>query len=621
MTDHCSTSPCSKESSFSWQKEWEVLLIALVIYAGGFLPFPSWIKNILFLFSYLIAGGKVLRTSVLNFFHGKIFDENLLMSIASIGAFMIGEYPEGAAVMIFYQIGEHLQESATDKSRNRIRALMDLRPDTIRILTSSGERTVSPQAVQIGQTFRVRPGERIGLDGEVINGSGFLDMSSLTGESKPVSIHQGQTVMAGSICLNNSLDIRAQKDYQNSTLSKIIELTEHTAQKKSKAESFITRFARIYTPTVVSMAILIVLLPPLLFPATSLKEWVYRALIFLVISCPCALVLSVPLGFFGGIGGAARRGILIKGSTYLEQLAHIYMLVFDKTGTLTQGTFEVLSIHAAEGYSKEDVLSFAASLEQFSNHPIASAILKHYGKIPHTSPTPTEIPGEGLQLDNCLAGNTRLLQRLGIKPLFNSPNTHVHLVKNSIYLGMIELGDRLKPNTQTSIKQLQPLVHKIALLSGDCHSQTQQIAQELSIPLVYADLLPAEKVETLEKLIHKMPKGTITAFVGDGINDAPVLTRADVGIAMGALGSDAAIEAADVVLMTDDIGKIVTAIEISRNTLRITKQNILLALGVKAAVLLLGIFGFANMWGAVFADVGVSLLAVLNSLRTLYHKK
>ena len=603
-------------------KEWGFLIGGVLLFVAGCLCSASWGRNSFFILAYICVGHKVLLKSFRNLQNGKIFDENLLMSIASLGAFAIGEFPEGAAVMLFYQIGECLQDRATDQSRSRIRALMDLRPDTARVLINEQETLLPPQNVSVGQMIRVRPGERVALDGEIVNGTGFLDLSALTGESLPVSCEPGNSILAGTISQNSVLDIRVQKTYENSTLAKIIELAETASHKKSKAEKFVTRFARIYTPVVVIIALLLAFLPSIFITDTSFKTWIYRALIFLVISCPCALVLSVPLGFFGGIGAAAHQGILVKGGTYLEQLSHIFMLAFDKTGTLTQGVFEVIKIHPAPGYQPQQVLETAARLEAHSNHPIAKALLQAYGLPPAPLPSPVfEIAGEGVHAWEFIAGNEKLLQRFNITPLYTSQYTCIHVCYKGNYCGLIELGDRLKPSTLTAIEKLRSLVPQLALLSGDVSYAVQQTAQQLAIPHVYAGLLPADKVSIIEGMLAHTPKGMVTAFVGDGINDAPVLARADVGIAMGNLGSDAAIEAADVVLMTDDIGKIATAIAISRKTLRIVKQNIILALAVKLAVLLLGIFGWANMWGAVFADVGVSLLAVLNSLRTLYVEK
>ncbi len=613
----------SLSHSFSlFVKEGGFLAIGFLLFLVGCFCPAGCAKNYFFVLAYLCAGHKVLLRSFRNLREGEIFDENLLMSIASLGAFAIGEFPEAAAVMLFYQVGECLQDRAADQSRSRIRSLMDLRPDTARILLDQQETLLAPQNVSVGQIIRVRPGERVALDGEIINGTGLLDLSALTGESRPVSCEPGNTVLAGAIPQNTVLDIRVQKTYENSTLAKIIELAEISSHKKSKAEKFITRFARIYTPVVVIIAVFLAFLPPIFLTDASFKTWIYRALIFLVISCPCALVLSVPLGFFGGIGAAARQGILVKGGTYLEQLSHIFTLAFDKTGTLTQGVFEVINIHPAPGYQPQQVLETAARLEAHSNHPIAKALLQAYKLAPAPLPSPVfEIAGEGVHAWEFIAGNEKLLQRFGITPLYTSQYTCVHVCHKGNYCGLIELGDRLKPSTLAAMDKLRALVPQLALLSGDVSHAVQQTAKELSISQVYAGLLPADKISIIEQMLTHAPKGTVTAFVGDGINDAPVLTRADVGIAMGDLGSDAAIEAADVVLMTDDIGKIATAIAISRKTLRIVKQNIILALSVKLAVLVLGIFGLANMWGAVFADVGVSLLAVLNSLRTLYAEK
>jgi len=601
-------------------KEWQTLVLAAFFFIGGYIfPFPL----AFFIISYLLCGTSVIKKSFHNLSRGEIFDENLLMTIASVGAFCIGESPEGAAVMLFYQIGERLQEQAAEKSRNRIVKLMDLRPETARVLNGSAETEIPPEQVTVGQIIRIRPGERIALDGTVIRGQGLLDVSALTGEARPQPVTVSSRVLAGSISADTSLEIRVEKDYHHSTLSQIIELAEHAATKKSKSEKFITRFAHIYTPIVVGIAFLLAIFPPLLVSSASFHDWIYRALIFLVISCPCALVLSVPLGFFGGIGGAARYGILLKGSTYIEQLTKLNTLVFDKTGTLTQGVFEVLSVHPQPSVTKEYLLETAAALETNSNHPIAAAVLRAYGKKPPViTDQLCERAGEGILADNKTAvGNTRLMEQLGITNLPTVEGTCVHVAKNNTYQGYILLGDRLKPTAKEGINELKKQIKRLVILSGDNESSVSKTALETGISEAYGNLLPSDKIKHLEQILSQTPSEKVTAFAGDGINDAPSLMRADIGIAMGALGSDIAIEAADVVLMTDDLKKISTAIRLSNKTMRIIKQNVWLALGVKCAVLLLGIFGLANMWGAVFADVGVSLLAVSNSLRALYYKE
>ena len=570
-TDCCTSCMCSQKLDMASFGSWKKLTLAAVLFAAALVcPKILWIKLPLYLASYLLSGGEVLLKSARHIAAGKVFDENFLMTLATFGAFAIGEYSEAAAVMLFYQTGEMLQETAAGKSRRSIVKLMDLRPDFARVRRNGKEEKINPRNVQIG------------------------------------------------------------KNYENSAVAKILELAENAAQKKSSAEKFITRFARIYTPAVVLIAAITAILPPLILPEGSFKIWFYRALIFLVISCPCALVLSVPLGFFGGIGGAAKNGILIKGGSYLERLAHIYTLALDKTGTLTQGVFEVLSILPAAGISRQEVLTLAACAERRSNHPIAKAVLQAAPSVIPIATLPEEtreLAGEGIEFKQgnrvILAGNIRLMERFkvgGISPGIDGA-TCVYIAENGIYKGRIELGDKPKPGALQAIKELKKLVRHLVMLSGDNPAAAEKTARELGISRVYGGLLPADKVAKLEELIKNAPAKAVTAFAGDGINDAPVLARADLALAMGALGSDAAIEAADVVLMTDDLQKIIFAIRISRQTLRVVRQNILFALAVKAAVLLLGVMGLANMWAAVFADVGVSLLAVANSLRPLYFKE
>ena len=638
MSQDCKQTPCHDcsacaaahgQETHPEENGWKKLALAAVLFAAALLlPAEGWVKLPLYILSYLISGGEVLVKSLQNIRQGKFFDENFLMTIATFGAFAIGEYPEAAAVMLFYQIGEMLQEAAAGKSRSSIVKLMDLRPDFARVIRNGKEEKVSPQDVQIGETTLVLPGERVALDGVILSGSGHIDTSALTGESRPVGAKAGQEVLAGCISVDGTLHIRTQKTYAHSAVAKILELAEHAASKKSSAEKFITRFARIYTPAVVAVAVLVAVIPPLVWADASFKTWFYRALIFLVISCPCALVLSVPLGFFGGIGGAAKNGILIKGGSYLERLAHIYTLALDKTGTLTQGVFEVTAVVPADGVQAQEVLELAARAEGHSNHPVAKAIL-HAAKAQKRPLTEGESvlerAGEGIEYkqgqDVILAGNARLLERFGVEGMQAGSGTCVYVAQNGVYKGRLELGDMPKPGAKEAVKQLKKLVKELVILSGDQPPAVEKTAQELGITKAYGGLLPAGKVEKVEELIANAPKGAVTAFAGDGINDAPVLARADLALAMGALGSDAAIEAADVVLMTDEIQKIAAGIRISRKTLRIIKQNVVFALAVKAGVLALGVMGMANMWAAVFADVGVSLLAVANSLRPLYFKE
>lgn len=604
-------------------KEWMLLVVGVVLLlAGVLLPLPWVAAFALFVAAYLCCGMEVLLTSFHNLRRGEIFDENFLMMLATLGAFAIGEYPEGVSVMLFYQIGEKLQRYATGTSRQKIESLMDLRPAFARLLENDTEQKVAAEQIQVGQLIRVRVGERVPLDGVVITGNSQLDASSLTGESRPVVVIPGDSVLAGTINLEGVLDVRVQKNYQHSAVAQILELAEHAAAKKSNTEKFITRFARIYTPIVVLLALLVAVVPPLC--GGSWHDWIYKALVFLVISCPCALVLSIPLGFFGGIGGAAKHGILVKGSSYLELLTRIETLCFDKTGTLTQGIFEVLHVEPQTDISPEQLLRLAVLAEVHSNHPIAKAILQKHPDVQNSVQSVREIAGEGLegryQNEQLLVGNQRLLERYGFA-VPQVPGTVVYVAYAGGYQGYIELGDRLKTTTKQAIKQLKRKIKNIVLVSGDQVAAVAKTAQEIGIEDYHGGLLPAGKMQLVENLIAQKTAAQAVAFVGDGINDAPVIKRADVGIAMGAAGTDAAMEAADVVLMGDDPMQLVRAIEQAHYTLRIIQQNIWLALGIKIGVLCLGIMGLANMWMAVFADVGVSLLAVLNSLRTLYYKQ
>ncbi len=608
---------------------WKKLAASAFFFALALLlPAGLEIKLLLYIASYLLSGGTVLIQSARNLKAGKIFDENFLMTLATFGGFAIGEYPEAAAVMLFYQTGELLQEAAAGKSRRNIVKLMDLRPDFARVVRNGKAEKVNPKQVRVGEITRVLPGERIPLDGILTAGEGQLDTSALTGESRPRRAQAGQQILAGCISMDGTLEIRTQKTYENSTVAKILELAENAANKKSTAEKFITRFARVYTPAVIALAAAVALVPPLLWTDASFKTWFYRALVFMVISCPCALVLSVPLGFFGGIGGAAKNGILVKASSCLERLANIYILALDKTGTLTQGVFKITAVCPAPGAAPQELLALAARAEAGSNHPVAKAIVQSV-PLPSGPEKPqsalTEYSGEGIVYTEpetvILAGNLRLLERFQVIGAEPGTGTCVYLAQNGLYKGRIELGDQPKPGAKESLAQLQKLGCRLVMLSGDTPAAAEKTARELGIMRVYAGLLPGDKVARLEELMDEAPRGAAVAFAGDGMNDAPVLARADLSIAMGGLGSDAAIEAADVVLMTDDLSKIPAAIRLSRRTLRVIKQNIIFALAVKAAVLALGVCGLANMWAAVFADVGVSLLAVANSLRPLYFKE
>lgn len=630
MSGHCHEHSCgcghSHGHNAAQQYIWVRFGVSAALFAAGLFTSAGTVKAALFVSAYLLCGADILWRAVRNIFKGELFDEHFLMAAASIGAFVIGEYPEGVAVMLFYQIGETLQDRATGSSRRSIVKLLDLRPAFARVLKNGAEIKKDPKEVAVGQEILILPGEKIALDGTVVKGESGVDASALTGESLPVSARPGTEVWAGSVCLDGTLTVRVTKNYQNSAAAKILELTEHAAQKKSAAEKFITRFARIYTPAVVGGAVLLAVLPPLLLADASFKTWLYRALVFLVASCPCALVLSVPLGFFGGIGGAAKNGVLVKGSSFLERLARIWTLAFDKTGTLTQGVFEVLSVAPAPGVTREEVLHLAVLAERYSNHPVAKAVLRAAGNCPpETALAAKEIAGEGMVAEGenvqILAGNARLLARYNVSAP-ETDGTCVLVAQNGVWKGTIELGDKVKPGAKEAVKTLQNgLVHRVVMLSGDAPSAVQKTAKELGVTQAFGGLLPGDKVARLEEFICQTPAGYATAFCGDGVNDAPVLARADLSVAMGALGADAAIETADVVLMTDEPQKLVTAIRHARFTLKIIKQNIAFALLVKAAVLLAGALGYATLWEAVFADVGVSLLAVANSLRPLYFKE
>ncbi len=545
------------------------------------------------------------------------------MSIATIGAFAIKEYPEAVMVMVLYQIGEMLQHGAVEKSRHSISELMDIRPDYANIEENGKLIQKNPNEIKIGDIIIVKTGEKIPLDGVIVEGKAILDTSALTGEAKPKKVSLGDNAISGCINTNGLLKIKVEKEFGNSTVSKILELVEHASSKKAKTENFITKFARYYTPAVVVGALMLAILPPLFIQGALFTTWLERALTFLVISCPCALVISVPLGFFGGIGGASRKGILIKGSSYIEALSKPYAVVFDKTGTLTKGTFKVTEINPTDA-SKEELLELTALAENYSSHPIALSLKEAYGKPIDNCRIKDveEIAGQGVKAvidgDEILAGNSRLMKENNITfSTVNDAGTIVYTAKNGQYIGYIIISDEIKDDAKTAVTDLKHFTDNIVMLTGDSKITAEKTAEKIGIEKVYSELLPAQKVEKIEEFISEKPKNKSVLFVGDGINDAPVLTRADIGIAMGALGSDAAIEAADVVIMDDKPSKIAQAVNISRKTMRIVKQNIVFALGVKALFLVLGAFGFITMWGAVFADVGVSVIAILNSLRTL----
>ena len=599
------------------------LLAAAVILTVGALyaPLPGYGKTAVYAAAYLLAGWRVLADAVKNLLGGELFDENFLMSIASIGAFAIGEMPEAVSVMVFYGIGEYLQDTAVAKSRRNIESLMDLRSDSANVKRGGGIQNVPPEKVAVGEIVVVRPGEKVPLDGTVQNGSAFLDTRALTGESIPRKALPGDAVFSGVICMDGVLEIRVEKEFSESTVSRILELVRNAAGRKASAEKFITKFARVYTPLVVGAAFLVAVLPPLCGFGTF-PEWIYKALTFLIISCPCALVLSIPLSFFGGIGGAARNGILVKGSNFLERLGELETVAFDKTGTLTRGVFKVTEYHPAAGVAKEELLRFAALAEAQSNHPIARSILAAYGRVPDEKTEMREIAGMGIEAQTSegvvSAGNAKLMERIGIRAIPENTKTTVHVACGRRYLGCLLIADELRDGVCEALRRLRAEgVTRIVMLTGDNAATAGEIARKAGIDLWKADLLPQDKIAELEKIMAASNRGGKTAFVGDGINDAPVLTRADLGIAMGGIGSDAAIEAADVVIMNDDIGKIATALAIAGKTKRIVQENIVMALGFKGAVMLLALFGCASVWFAIFADVGVALLAVANALRAM----
>ncbi|MGL5869126.1 heavy metal translocating P-type ATPase [Clostridium chrysemydis] len=586
-------------------------------------------KNVwLFLISYVLVGKGVLLTAFNNIRKGKVFDENFLMSVATIGAFAVGEYPEGVAVMIFYEIGELFQSYAVNRSRKSISALMDIKAEYANLITSTGEiKEVNPEDVKVNDIILIKSGERVPLDGEIIEGSTSVDSSALTGESLPVSKKPKDELLAGSINLGGVIKVKVLKEFEDSTVARILELVQNASSKKAETEKFITKFAKYYTPIVVFSALALAIIPPLVIPNTTFDEWIYRALIFLVVSCPCALVVSVPLGLFAGIGGASKKGILIKGGNYLEALKDVDTVVFDKTGTLTKGTFKVTKI-ISDDSSKSEVLRYAALGEQYSTHPIATSILEEFklskkeeiGKVKIDKHE--EVSGKGIvyYIDSkeVLVGNSKLMALKNVKtPEILEIGTIIHVALDSRYIGSIVISDQIKENSKEAIEELKALgIKNVVMLTGDNKNAAEKVSKELGIDNVYAELLPQDKVTKIEELLEGENKGKV-AFVGDGINDAPVLARADVGVAMGGIGSDAAIEAADVVLMKDEPTALPESIKIARKTSKILWQNIYFSLGVKLIVLVLATLGDANMWEAVFADVGVTLIAVLNSMRAL----
>ena len=580
---------------------------------------------VLYIISYLIVGFEVVKEAVMNILHGEFFDENFLMSIATIGAFVIGEFPEAVAVMLFYQVGEYFQSYAVKKSRKSIASLMDIRPDYANLKINGNIEKKSPEEVKIGDTIVVKPGEKVPLDGIVIEGNSMLETSALTGESVPREIKVNDNILSGCINLNGVLEVRVEKEFGESTVSKILDLVENAINKKAKTENFITKFSKYYTPIVVFLALMIAFIPPIT-TKTGMLDWVYRALTFLVVSCPCALVISVPLSFFSGIGSASKKGILVKGSNYLELLSKTEIAVFDKTGTLTKGVFDVQEIKNEDGISAEELLELSAYCESYSNHPISLSIQKAYGKEIDKKRIidSKELAGKGMisiiDQKEVACGNIKLMEELNLKNItqVDGIGTVVYVAINKQYAGYILISDKIKEDAPKAIQDLKKAgVRKTVMLTGDNKEVAEKVNQELKLDAVYSELLPVDKVNKVEELLKNKKEEAKLAFIGDGINDAPVLARADIGIAMGGLGSDAAIEAADIVIMTDEPSKITTAMKISRKTLKIVYQNISFALIVKIGVLILSAFGLASMWSAVFADVGVTVLAVLNSFRAL----
>lgn len=611
-----------EEESFSNKKRIIYLSIGGAIFITALFAGPSWLKFSLFLAAYIISGWRVLLGSLKNLVKGNLLDEKFLMSVATIGAFTVSQFAEAVAVMLFYETGELLEDLAVDNSRRSIKSLLDLRPDYANVIRDGKILKVPAKEVKVGETVLVRPGERVPFDGIVTKGQTSVDTSALTGETVPRYLQEGNEILSGFVNLEGTIEVKVEKGLSESTVSRILKLVEESAAKKSKTEKFITKFARYYTPIVVFSAIAIAIVPPLLI-GLSFSTWVYRALIFLVISCPCALVLSLPLTYFAGIGKSSREGILIKGGNYIEALKKLETIIFDKTGTLTEGSFEVTKVESQNGYKKEDILKLAALAEASSNHPIALSIKKAYKKEvdERSIEEHKEISGQGVYSringKEIVVGNGKLMKEHKIEiPEIDFPGTMVYVAVDGDLAGFIGISDRIKSGAKRAVKKLRELgVKKIVMLTGDSSKVAENVSRELGLDGYWAELLPSEKVEKFEEI-----KDGLTAFVGDGINDAPVLSRADVGISMGALGSDAAIESSDVVIMDDNLLKVPKALVISKKTSKIAWQNVTFVLIVKTLFLVLGAFGFVNMWGAVFADVGVALLAVLNSLRILIQK-
>ena len=599
------------------------LIIGTILYLIAVIgDFKGALALILFVASYLLIGGKVVLTAIKNIARGQLFDENFLMTVATIGAFSISEYPEAVAVMLFYEIGETIQGYAVNKSRSSISSLMDIRADYANIIIDGKEKKVSPETVKVEDIILVKPGEKIPLDGIVVEGESFVDTSALTGESVPRKIAVNDEILSGGINTNGVLKVKVTKKFGESTVSRILEMVENAANKKANTEKFITKFAKVYTPIVVALAILIAVVPSIFIKDALFSTWLYRALVFLVVSCPCALVVSVPLGFFAGIGGASKKGVLVKGSNYLELLKDLETVVFDKTGTLTEGVFTVTEINTND-IQKEKLIEVAAMAESFSNHPIAISIIKEYGKEidKEVIEEYEEIAGHGIKAvinnEEILIGNAKLMNQFNISyNEVDSIGTVVYCAINGEFKGSIVISDKIKENADEALINLKAAgVKKTVMLTGDNKKTAEKVGEKVNIDEVHSELLPLGKVKEVEKLLKASNKNGRLAFVGDGVNDAPVLARADIGIAMGGIGSDAAIEAADVVLMKDDINALVDAINVSKKTNKILWQNIIFALGVKIIVMVLGTFGIANMWTAVFADVGVTIIAIINSTR------
>lgn len=624
----------------------KIIISAILLIVGLLAKFDNQlINNSIFIISYIIIGAEIIIKAVKNIFHGELFDENFLMAIATIGAIIIGDYPEAVTVMLFYEIGEMFQDRAIENSRKSIESLASIKADYANLKSEDGIKKVNPQDVKIGDLIVIKPGEKIPLDGKIVEGIATLDTSALTGESIPRGVETGDTILSGCININGVLTVEVVKEFGESTVSKILSLIEESDDKKSNSEKFITKFAKYYTPIVVVLALIIAIVPPII-SHSSFVEWINRAFTFLVISCPCALVISIPLGFFGGIGAASKKGVLIKGSTYIEDLANSEIVVFDKTGTLTKGVFEVSKVSSTvDNITNQEILELAAYAENHSNHPIAKSILNAYGKeinhkliekieeisgcgivamikqvnIKNNTTQDNFFAGNYRETNEVIIGNSKIMEKFNIEySKINEIGTVIYIAINKKYCGYIVISDVIKPDSKMTIEKLkQNRIKQTIMLTGDLDNVASDIAKELNIDKYYAELLPDEKVEKMKDLDKIKSKKGKLIFVGDGINDAPVLNLADIGIAMGGIGSDAAIEAADVVIMNDEPSKIIDAIKISKRTLKIVKQNIIFAIAVKVIVLLLGSLGIANMWEAVFADVGVSVIAVLNSLRIL----